>query len=106
MYALLLFSSFSASPPTPCFNGQFQSANSNYYYNYNTSLYGVSGYLTGCVNGTYAPVCGEANIGRNELTYACYFIAGIACKLSMCAVCAVCGRLCHIDNTSSCFPSF
>ena len=53
----------------------------------------MSGYLTGCVNGTYAPVCGEANIGRTELTFACYFITGLACKLSMCAVCAVYGKV-------------
>ena len=81
--------------PPSCYNGQFQLANSNYFYNYYTSLSSVSGYLTGCVNGTFAPVCGEANIGRTELTFACYFITGLACKLSMCAVCAcaVCGKV-------------
>ena len=104
---LLSFSSFSVfMTPTPsptCFDGQFQLANN--YYNYNTSLYSVSGYLTGCVNGTFAPVCGEADIGRTELTYACYYTNRLTCKLSMCSVCAVCERLCHIDNTSSCFLS-
>ena len=73
--------------PPSCYDGQFQLANSNYYYNYYTSLYSVSGYLTGCINGTFAPVCGEANIGRTELTFACYISNGVACKLSMCAVC-------------------
>ena len=50
----------------------------------------MSGYLTGCVNGTFAPVCGEANIGGNELAFACYISNGVACKLSMCALCSPC----------------
>ena len=95
-YCLPSFSAFSPTSTPSCYNGQFQSPNTYYRYNYNTSLYSVSGYLTGCVNGTFAPVCGEANIGRNELTFACYFITGLACKLSMCSVCAICRRLCHV----------
>ena len=91
-YCLPSFSAFSPTSTPSCYNGQFQSPNTYYRYNYNTSLYSVSGYLTGCVNGTFAPVCGETNIGRNELTFACYFITGLACKLSMCA-CAVCGKV-------------
>ena len=92
--------------PPSCYDGQFVLANTNSFYNYFTSLSRVSGYLAICVNGTFAPVCGEANIGRTELTYACVISNEIACKLCMFAVCtcAVYGNKYACSNINFMLP--
>ena len=80
-YCLVYTTSTPTGPTSGCsYDGQVTFNNTEYSFD-NNSLYSISGYVSVCVNGTPALVCGDASIGQTELTSICYQTAYIPCKL-------------------------
>ncbi|XP_019854701.1 PREDICTED: uncharacterized protein LOC109583709 [Amphimedon queenslandica] len=66
------------APPTSCYyDGQVIFNNTENSTDNNNLMNSISGYVSVCVNGTPALVCGDASIGQTELASICFQTVGV-----------------------------